>query len=124
MKVTIEGTISRRYLDLMKKAGHNVLWEVNSVKDARKHSVDLYEWDVIKKDYTVACISMNGCIEEVYTPEQLVNDLPYEELPLLIGDSDTRLRNAVESALKNRPAVKLEPQKENGYFKPLSKRKE
>ena len=124
MKTLITGTISRKYLELMKKAGHQVLWEVKSIEDADKHSVDPFEWDVVKKDYTVVCLQMYGNIEDVYTPEQLVSDLPYEELPLLIGDTNVRLRNAVESALKNRPALELKPQeKENGYFKLNHKRK-
>ena len=100
----IEGLIDKEYMELMEKAGWKFDWKIEDneqLKCASDKGLEVPdELDESQHAYIRFYVDMD--IEQFYPPKQLVEDLPREELPLLIDTKNEVVRKEVEKVLKER----------------------
>lgn len=96
----VEGIIDRGVLEAMRMAGFDVMWVADTPGKAKRKG---YEWDRADfKAEVIARIYLEEDMEDVFPSEKIVECVRTRDLPLLIGNSNPDIVEAVKERLKGK----------------------
>ncbi len=95
----VEGIIDRGMLEVLRLAGFDIMWTADTPSKAKRKGYD----DMVKEDFkteVIARVFMEQDMEEVFPLEEVVGYIRKKDLPLLIGNSNPDIVEAVKDRLK------------------------